>query len=166
MYQYNSIKELHIPIEINNSDYGVTSYCEDARQYLITFYINHPEIEFIDAEISSDICGYDWEVLMETKFKCTIVGDTEPIEITANWDQAGCSCNEFCGFEKSDPYYSIDCVYENRKWYRVPTSIRNKITQDNKTILEIGNNYNILEKEHRKKLKELAEERNKYCTIL
>lgn len=167
-FEYKNFNDLKISIKYTNEYQDVVySYCEQSRQFLINFYEQHPEIEFIEATISADLCGYDWEVDIHTEFKCTLVGDDQTTNIEATWDQSGCSCNEFTGFQDIEPNFTNNCVYENGKWYKIPTAIINKMNQYQNVIKEKDQFLYQWKDLYDKKINEnKVKESNSVCIIL
>lgn len=133
-YHYHTYLEFLNPILYDVDEYEKGN-CEYARQFLVGYYTKHPEIEFIEAKIESDFfCQVDMSTNLSTKFGCTLVSDDEQTIIEARWFDSGIGSGIRCDFENIKPILSIDCVYENGKWYIIPASIVTELKEHKNNI--------------------------------
>lgn len=124
-----------------------------ARTCIINFYETHPEIEFINAEIS--ISGDDdWNIEIKTLFRCFFEGDRDKTIVNAVWNKA----------DFMEPTLIPSCYPEKGKWYRIPESIVEKIDEKEKKLRAIENELNRLNTEKEMKYTNYIE--NSECRIL
>lgn len=154
----------------------------EAHKTLTNFYQKHSSsIELVSSKMKYYLSVYDWEYKLETDFNVKLEGDDEISSITATWFEHGCSCYDFDEFTESPQEYSIQCIPQQGKWYRLEdgktpldVSIENGNTQatieilqnENKKLKAENTHYQNLFKEKKRIDSLKSKEKTNQCSIL